>query len=66
MGDHTSPKRVMSRELEYAAKREQIMDALRGRGWVFSITEDSSTVTLDPRVWYSAEDDGVIGVWPHG
>ena len=54
MGDHTSPKRVMSRELEYAEKRKQRVDGLGDRGRVFDITEDSSTVALDPRAWYSA------------
>ena len=34
------------------------MDGLRGRGRVFGITEDMSTVALDPRVWYSAVYEG--------
>ena len=54
MGDHTSPTRVMSEELENTGKRGQRMGGQRGRDRVFGITEGSSTVALDPGAWYSA------------
>ena len=64
MGDHRLPKRVMSGELENAGKRgsgekeKEWTDCVKEDRRLFCITWDSSTVALDPGVWYSTAREG--------
>ena len=64
MGDHRSPKRVMSGELENAGKRgpggkdKEGTDCVTEDLRLFGITGVRSTAALDPGVWYSTVREG--------
>ena len=64
MGDHSLPKRAMSREIENAGKRgpggkeNEWTDCVKDDLRLFGITGDWSTAVLDAGVWYSIVHEG--------